>query len=115
MNLMPIFICSKCGFIDNTAISMAWDEVYKKKSLLCSKCKLGRCSSVRDKKIKPYPGMELMHNKYPYYTYCYKYYETQLFIKPELFKKYTMGPIHKIEDKESLEKFIDKLRERLEI
>jgi hypothetical protein len=112
---MPIFICSECGFIDNTATSNAWAEVREKKSLLCSKCKWEKLSGVREKRIKPYDGMELMCNEYPYLTYCYKYYETQLFIKPDLFKKYTMGPVHKIEDKESLEKFINELKERLEL
>ena len=36
---MPIYICDKCGCIENTALSMcSWFYLFDKKPMLCSKC-----------------------------------------------------------------------------
>jgi len=40
---MPLFRCTKCGCVENTAVSNYWSQVYpikgeKKKEPLCSEC-----------------------------------------------------------------------------
>lgn len=40
---MPIFKCSKCGCIDNTALADYWWRVFEeKKEPLCSECLTGK-------------------------------------------------------------------------
>ena len=41
---MSIFICSKCGCIENTAVSNYWYDKMKKQQALCSECdpKIGK-------------------------------------------------------------------------
>lgn len=36
---MPLFICSRCGIVDNTALSLgSWPNRAKGKPMLCSAC-----------------------------------------------------------------------------
>lgn len=41
---MPLFKCSKCGCVDNTATGNFWTARYTKKQPLCCKCdpKIGK-------------------------------------------------------------------------
>ncbi len=49
---MPIFMCSKCKSIENTAVCDYWGDVYRKDPLpaLCSECKTGKWHGVFEKK-----------------------------------------------------------------
>lgn len=38
---MPLFNCSKCGVVENTALGAYWYERVKGKPVLCSECKTG--------------------------------------------------------------------------
>ena len=38
---MPLFICSKCGCVDNSALAHAWTEWSKNLPPLCTECKTG--------------------------------------------------------------------------
>lgn len=40
---MPLFQCSECGTVENTACSRYWQQVYlEKKSPVCSECESGK-------------------------------------------------------------------------
>lgn len=40
---MPLFKCSKCGCVENTALAGAWTQWHiDKKPVLCSECKTGK-------------------------------------------------------------------------
>lgn len=38
---MPLFICEKCGAIENTALGYYWPARYCKEPALCSECYTG--------------------------------------------------------------------------
>lgn len=39
---MPLFNCSRCGVVENTALGAYWYNRAKKKPVLCSECDTGR-------------------------------------------------------------------------
>lgn len=41
---MPLFICEKCGCVDNTALGLYWIDWFDKKPILCAEChpKIGK-------------------------------------------------------------------------
>lgn len=39
---MPLFKCSKCGCVENTALAGAWSQWLAKEPVLCSECKTGK-------------------------------------------------------------------------
>lgn len=41
---MPLFICEKCGAIENTAVGSYWQTIYKPGDIpaLCSECAFGK-------------------------------------------------------------------------
>jgi hypothetical protein len=53
---MPLFVCSKCGYIENTALTACgWTNYSENKPMICSKCCHGckRVSPVRKKNLIP--------------------------------------------------------------
>ncbi len=50
---MPIFACSECGYIDNTALTTAWERLERDDPLLCSLCEFGKWHGVFPRR-KPY-------------------------------------------------------------
>jgi len=48
---MPIFECTKCHCVDNTACADYWDRVIsKKKKPLCTECETGKWHNIFPKK-----------------------------------------------------------------
>jgi hypothetical protein len=39
---MPLFNCSRCGVIENTALGAYWHERAKGRPVLCSECATGK-------------------------------------------------------------------------
>jgi hypothetical protein len=38
---MPLFNCSQCGVIENTALGAYWNKLRKNEPVLCSECSTG--------------------------------------------------------------------------
>ena len=56
---MPIFACSQCGHIDNTACTTAWERWAYGDPLLCSLCEFGEWHGHFPRR-KPKPGVFLV-------------------------------------------------------
>lgn len=57
---MPLFVCDRCGYIENTATSLYWSK--KENELkLCLECETGmhHCQFVKRK----WDGKEKLHNR----------------------------------------------------
>lgn len=39
--MMPLFNCSKCGVVENTALGAYWYNKAKERPVLCSECDTG--------------------------------------------------------------------------
>jgi hypothetical protein len=48
---MPIFKCSKCGCIENTALCDYWWDVHKEKNPICSECSTGKWYGKFEKQV----------------------------------------------------------------
>jgi len=74
---MSIFVCSKCGAMDNTALAVASEEMVENSPLRCRECKTGQWHDQFTKQtptehwcIGGYSFM-LIRNTYPYELYEY--------------------------------------------
>ena len=38
---MSIYICEKCGCLENTALGTYWENLYNKEPVMCSECSTG--------------------------------------------------------------------------
>jgi hypothetical protein len=61
--MMPIFVCEKCGICDNTALTRFWVRE-KGEPALCSKCdpKIGKWHGCFERK-KPKKGIKYINRK----------------------------------------------------
>ena len=50
VNLMSVYICEKCGCIDNTSLSGYWKNVRNKEPAQCSECNTGTWHGEFEKK-----------------------------------------------------------------
>jgi hypothetical protein len=62
--MMPLFICTKCGCVDNTALCRYWELSYNKEKILCSKCdpKIGRWHGAFPRR-KPKSGVKYINRE----------------------------------------------------
>lgn len=56
---MPLFDCSQCGTVDNTALTDYWTRVRDKQPPLCSACLTGEWHGVFERH-QPAPNQELL-------------------------------------------------------
>lgn len=47
---MPLFICEKCGTIENTAVGHYWPVFAEHKPVLCSECHSGKWHGLFEKR-----------------------------------------------------------------
>ena len=56
---MPLFVCERCGYIDNTATTMcSWGHVNTNEPILCSKCCSGGKFISQPRKLNRKPTPE---------------------------------------------------------
>jgi hypothetical protein len=68
MKYMPLFVCEKCGCVENTALSMcSWGEMCERKPMLCSECcpKQGKWHG-KFEKSKPKEGERYINRQETY-------------------------------------------------
>ena len=47
---MSIYICEKCGCIENTALGDYWNNIINNEPIICSECSTGKWHNRFDKK-----------------------------------------------------------------
>lgn len=47
---MSVYVCEKCGCIENTALGGYWNNVRNKEPKMCSECNTGKWHNEFDKK-----------------------------------------------------------------
>ena len=47
---MSIYICEKCGCIENTALGDYWNNIINDEPIICSECSTGKWHNKFDKK-----------------------------------------------------------------
>ena len=52
---MPLFNCSNCGVIENTALGAFWHNKVKGKPVLCSECEDGKWHGMFPRAFGPVP------------------------------------------------------------
>lgn len=55
---MSVYICEKCGAIDNTAVGGYWKNCCNHEPKMCSECNTGKWHGVFDKKLWSDYGIE---------------------------------------------------------
>jgi hypothetical protein len=55
---MPLFNCSRCGVVENTALGAYWNERRKNEPVLCSECATGEWHGKFSKSFEQQPKGE---------------------------------------------------------
>lgn len=55
---MPLFNCSRCGVVENTALGDYWNARRKGKPVLCSECADGVWHGMFGKSFEPIPDAQ---------------------------------------------------------